>query len=93
MQEFECCKVALSFASEYLDAMPSSSMKEGTSNRTEFPEKDPEGWKPFHEFSTLQMIGKLRYHAEIKSGNASKLLPCFHEFHMNNHGNGAWESF
>ena len=41
-QEFKCYKVILSFASEYLDAMLSSGMKEGEMGVIEFPDKDPE---------------------------------------------------
>ena len=36
-QEFKCYGVALSFASPYLDAMLSSSMKEGEVGRINFP--------------------------------------------------------
>ena len=36
-QEFKCYKVVLSFASPYLDAMLSSSMKEGEVGRINFP--------------------------------------------------------
>ena len=47
-QEFKCYKVVLSFASSYLDAMLSSSMKEGEIGHIDFPDKDPEEWKLFY---------------------------------------------
>ena len=78
MQEFPCYRVALCFASDYLDAMLSSSMKEGESSRIEFPDKDPEEWELVYKFidpSTLR-------DAEVTLDNVEVLLPWFHEFQM-----------
>ena len=66
-QEFKCYKVVLSFASPYLDAMLSSSMKEGEVGRINFPDKDPEAeeWKLFYNFISPDNIGKTNCCAEI----------------------------
>ena len=64
-QKFKCYKVMLSFASEYLDAMLSSSMKEGEMNVIEFPDKDPEEWKLFYDFISPQKIGEASISAVI----------------------------
>ena len=64
-QEFKCYKIILSFASKYLDAMLSSSMKEDTLSKIKFPNKDPEEWKMFYEFVNPQQIGKVKHTAKI----------------------------
>ena len=78
-QEFKCYKVILSFASDYLDAMLSSSMKEGEMGVIDFPDKDPEEWKLFYDFISPQNIGKPNHIAEINNENVTVLLPWFHE--------------
>lgn len=77
-QEFECYGVTLSFASEYLDAMLGSSMREGTMNIIEFPEKDPEEWKSLYEFISPETNRT----AKITNKNVLVLIPWFHEFQM-----------
>ena len=69
-------------ASEYLDTMISSCMKEEVLSKIHFPDKDPEEWKIFYEFITPQQIGEAKRNVEINSGNAVALLPWFHEFQM-----------
>ena len=81
-QEFKCYKVVLSFASPYLDAMLSSSMKEGEMSRVDFPDKDPEEWKLFHNFISPGKIGTDNC-AEISHDNVMVLLPWFHELQIN----------
>ena len=75
-QEFKCYKVILSFASDYLDAMLSSSMKEGEMSIIEFPDKDPEEWKLFYDF----IAPPSNRSAVITDANVTILLPWFHEF-------------
>ena len=81
-QEFKCYKVVLSFASPYLDAMLSSSMKEGEMSRVDFPDKDPEEWKLFYNFISPGKIGTDNC-AEISHDNVMVLLPWFHELQIN----------
>mmetsp|Transcript_19410 Transcript_19410/g.46576 ORF Transcript_19410/g.46576 Transcript_19410/m.46576 type:complete len:320 (-) Transcript_19410:250-1209(-) len=88
MREFPCYKVILSFASNYLDTMLSSSMKEGTLNRIDFPDKVPEEWEIFYEFIAPQKSGRSKHsnsNANINSDNVMTLLPWFHEFQMNDY--------
>lgn len=82
-QEFKCYKVILSFASDYLDAMLSSSMKEGEMGVIEFPDKDPEEWKLFYDFISPQKIGEASISAVISDDNVMILLPWFNEFGIN----------
>jgi len=82
-QEFKCYKVILSFASEYLDAMLSSNMKEGEMGTVEFPDKDPEEWKLFYDFISPQKIGEASISAVISDDNVMILLPWFNEFGIN----------
>eukprot|EP00578_Thalassiosira_sp_NH16_P015670 CAMPEP_0181106502 /NCGR_PEP_ID=MMETSP1071-20121207/16565_1 /TAXON_ID=35127 /ORGANISM="Thalassiosira sp., Strain NH16" /LENGTH=335 /DNA_ID=CAMNT_0023189911 /DNA_START=519 /DNA_END=1526 /DNA_ORIENTATION=- len=87
-REFQCYKVILSFASNYLDTMLSSSMKEGTLNRIDFPDKVPEEWEMLYEFISPQKIGRSKHsnsNANINSDNVMTLLPWFHEFQMNDY--------
>ena len=81
-QEFQCYKVILSFAPEYLDTMLGSSMKEGTLSKIEFPDKDPEEWKLFYKFTTSQMVKKSEHNNEINNENVLTLVLWFHEFRM-----------
>jgi len=73
----------LSFASEYLDAMLSSSMKEGEMGKIDFPDKDPEEWKLFYDFISPQKIGEASISAVISDDNVMILLPWFNEFGIN----------
>ncbi|KAL7527964.1 hypothetical protein ACHAWF_002380, partial [Thalassiosira exigua] len=82
MQEFECYKVALSFASPYFDTMLSAGMAEANSNRIEFPDKDPEEWKLLYQFIDPSMIGDINHNRSIDGVVAIKLTPWFHEFQM-----------
>lgn len=85
VQEFECYRVVLSWASEYFDALLSSGMKEDKLGRIEFPDKDPEEFKLFYEFIKPSKIAEVKYDANIDMGNVFKLLPWFHQFEMGNH--------
>lgn len=76
-QRFECYKVVLSFASPYLDAMLSSDMVERNTSQINFPGKDPEEWKLFHQIIMQEM--------EVDGDNARILTPWFHEFQMAKH--------
>ena len=51
-QDFECYGVLLSYASEYLDAMLSSGMKEGTIGKIEFPTRFPKNGNSSTNIST-----------------------------------------
>ncbi|KAL7529071.1 hypothetical protein ACHAXR_002780 [Thalassiosira sp. AJA248-18] len=82
MQEFECYKIALSFASPYFDAMLSVDMVENNSSRIEFPDKSPEEWKLFYSFIDPKKIGAAKHDANISKDNAMTLTPWFHEFQM-----------
>ncbi|KAL7554529.1 hypothetical protein ACHAWF_017989 [Thalassiosira exigua] len=82
MQEFECYKLALSFASPYLDAMLGTSMAEANRNRIEFPDKDPEEWKRLYNFIDPSVIVDANYCATMDDDVAMKLTPWFHEFQM-----------
>ena len=85
-QEFKCYKVVLSFASPYLDAMLSSSMKEGEVGHIDFPGKDPEEWKLFYKFISPQKLGESNHSAaEITNENVMILLPWFHEFQIHDY--------
>ena len=85
-QEFKCYKVVLSFASPYLDAMLSSSMKEGEVGHIDFPDKDPEEWKLFYKFISPQKLGESNHSAaEITNENVMILLPWFHEFQIHDY--------
>ncbi|KAL7548667.1 hypothetical protein ACHAWF_011937 [Thalassiosira exigua] len=81
MQEFECYKIALSFASPYFDAMLSSDMAEANSSRIEYPDKDPEEWKLLYKFLDPRRMGDSNSHV-INVDVAMKLTPWFHEFQM-----------
>ena len=78
MQEFECYRIVLSFASKYLDTMLSARMKEDETSRIEFPDKDPKEWKMFHTFIDPATSRS----AKLSDDNVFLLLPWFHEFQM-----------
>ncbi|KAL7544267.1 hypothetical protein ACHAWF_007654 [Thalassiosira exigua] len=83
MQEFECYKVVLSFASPYFNTMLGANMAEAHSNRIEFPDRDPEEWKLLYNFIDPSMIGEAKHRdTPIDSDIAMKLTPWFHEFQM-----------
>lgn len=77
-EEFQCHGVVLSMASDYLDAMLSSNMKEGESSRIDFKDKSPEDWKLFFTFIDPTKLRK----AELTIENIPTVLPWFHEFGM-----------
>lgn len=81
-KEFECYKVALSFASPYFDAMLTANMTENNANRIEFPTKDPKEWEMFYPFVDPSQIGEAAPVDTIHDGNAMKLVPWFQEFQM-----------
>ena len=81
-EEFECYKVALSFASPYFDAMLAANMTENDTSRIEFPTKDPKEWKMFYPFIDPSQIGQAVQAATIHDGNAMILVPWFQEFQM-----------
>ena len=81
MQEFECYKIALCFASPYFDAMLSAAMVENNTSRIEFPDKDPEEWTLFYSFIDPVNLSGSR-DAIIDWKIAMKLVPWFHEFQM-----------
>lgn len=85
VQEFECYKIALSFASAYFDAMLSADMAESNSSRIAFPDKDPEEWKLFYQFIDPNQIGEVKNDVTIDEKNAPKLVPWFNEFQMGAH--------
>jgi len=82
MREFECYKIALSFASPYFDAMLSTNMAENNDSRIEFPEKDPAEWELFYRFIDPIQIGVAKHDIIIHEKNAKILTPWFHEFQM-----------
>ena len=82
MEEFECYGVLLAFASnDYFGKMLTSQMKEATTKRISFPDKDPEEWKEVYKFIDYD----LKDDAKITEGNVSMLLPWFHLFQMTKH--------
>ena len=78
MQEFECYRVVLSFATDYFDIMLSTSMKESQTSRISLPDKDPEEWKLFYTFVDPSLCRE----AKVTKANAMTLVPWFHEFQM-----------
>lgn len=85
-REFECYKIALSFASPYFDAMFSTDMTENHRGRVEFPDKHPAEWELFYSFIDPSLVGDAtRSPAAIKEDNAMVLTPWFHEFAMQTH--------
>lgn len=80
-REFQCYAVILSFASEYLDAMLSSSMKEGELGKIEFPDKDPEEWELFYNFIIPANMSTRS--SRVNDETVLVLIPWFHEFQMN----------
>ena len=82
-EEFECYRVALSFASPYFDTMLATNMAEKDTSRIEFPTKDPSEWKLFYPFIDPRKIGQAVQTATIHDGNAMILAPWFQEFQMN----------
>ena len=87
MEEFECYKFVLAFASPFFDAMLSTDMSEKNSSRIELPDKDPEEWKLFYTFIDPSMIGNANHDATITEDVAMKLVPLFHEFQMESYVN------
>ena len=81
-EEFECYKVALSFASPYFDTMLAANMTKNDTSRIEFPTKDPNEWKMFYAFIDPSQIGQAAQVATIHDGNAMILVPWFQEFQM-----------
>lgn len=84
MQEFECYKIALSFASPYFDAMFSAGMSESNEGRIEFLDRDPEEWKLFYGFVDPARLGGGEARP-IDERNATILTKWFHEFQMDNY--------
>ena len=82
-QEFECYKVVLSFASDYLDAMLSAGMKEEELGKISFPDKDiQKNGSSFTSLSLLKGEGKQKNNAMVNPRNVMTLLPWFHQFQM-----------
>ena len=73
MQEFECYSVILSHASDYFDTMFSSQMKEATTKRISFHDKDPKEWKEVYKFIDYDSKDS----ATITKSNIEMLLPWF----------------
>ena len=83
MQEFECHKIALAFASPYFDAMFCADMREKTSGLVELPDKDPEEWKLFYWFiDPGQIRATKKAQPCVGEENVMTLTPWFHEFQM-----------
>lgn len=83
MEEFECYKIVLSFASPYFDTMLTTNMAENNSHRIEFPKKDPEEWKEFYKFIDPTKISAAKHDIPtLSKDNAMKLTPWFHEFQI-----------
>jgi hypothetical protein len=82
MQEFECYKVVLSFASQYFDAMLSADMSEKTNSRIEFPDKNPDEWEIFYKCIDP---GTPNVNDVINKANVRTLVPWFHHFDMKDH--------
>mmetsp|Transcript_15267 Transcript_15267/g.27752 ORF Transcript_15267/g.27752 Transcript_15267/m.27752 type:complete len:352 (-) Transcript_15267:342-1397(-) len=81
-KEFECYRIALSFASPYFDTMFSVDMAESNNSRIEFPDKDPAEWELFYSFIDPSQISEARHDAVINEENVMVLTPWFHEFQM-----------
>ena len=82
MQEFECYRIALSFASPYFDAMLSADMAENNNSRIELPDKDPGEWKLFYKFIDPNKIATATPEVVINEETAIVLTKWFHEFQM-----------
>ena len=82
MEEFECYRIALSFASPYFDALLSSNMRENNQSRIEFPDKSPEEWKVFYRFIDPSRMSESSHDAVVNEENVMMLTPWFHGFQM-----------
>eukprot|EP00578_Thalassiosira_sp_NH16_P024590 CAMPEP_0181091424 /NCGR_PEP_ID=MMETSP1071-20121207/8392_1 /TAXON_ID=35127 /ORGANISM="Thalassiosira sp., Strain NH16" /LENGTH=346 /DNA_ID=CAMNT_0023173565 /DNA_START=519 /DNA_END=1560 /DNA_ORIENTATION=+ len=94
-REFQCYKVILSFASDYLDTMLNSSMKiclrlprydakleheGGDFKPNEFPDKVPEEWEMLYEFIAPQKIGRSRHNSNANI-NSDNVMTLLPWFH------------
>lgn len=85
-KEYECFKVSLCCASDYLDALLESTTKVDNMSRIVLEDKDPKEWEIFYKtIDPLIRIGEVRPENPIDENNAVMLTRWFHEFKMESH--------